>query len=114
MVQGTKKTLTHWAFPHPIQGHTSSQVLDCLLKTMNRSCSLNPGQLEVLVATTGCVGLLSYVASAFAIVTAIGFYKAHHGVLSETGALSPEFYTCVCRNPSSAGCSDLPEHTGTV
>jgi len=29
------------------------------------------------VITTGCVGLLSYVASAFAIVTAIGFYKAH-------------------------------------
>ena len=44
---------------------------------MNRSCSLNPGQLEVLVVTTGCVGLLSYVASAFAIVAAIEFYKAH-------------------------------------
>ena len=44
---------------------------------MNTSCSLNPGQLEVLVVTTGCVGLLSYVASAFAIVTALGFYKAH-------------------------------------
>ena len=44
---------------------------------MNCSCSLNPGQFEVLVATTGCVGLLSYVASAFAIVAAIGFYKAH-------------------------------------
>jgi len=44
---------------------------------MNTSCSFEPGQLEVLVITTGCVGLLSYVASAFAIVTAIGFYKAH-------------------------------------
>ena len=44
---------------------------------MNHSCSLDPGQLEVLVVTSGCVGLLSYVASAFAIVTAVGFYKAH-------------------------------------
>jgi len=44
---------------------------------MNRSCSLNPGQLKGLVVTTGCVGLLSYVASAFAIVAATGFYKAH-------------------------------------
>ena len=62
---------------------------------MNRSCSLNPGQLEVLVATTGCVGLLSYVASAFAIVTAIGFYKAHQ-VFSQRLVLYLLSSTLVC------------------
>ena len=44
---------------------------------MNSSCTFSPGQLEVLVITTSGVGLLSFVASAFAIVTAVGFYKAH-------------------------------------
>ena len=62
---------------------------------MNRSCSLNPGQFEVLVATTGCVGLLSYVASAFAIVAAIGFYKAHQ-VFSQRLVLYLLSSTLVC------------------
>ena len=53
-----------------------SQVLGSLVK-MNNSCTFSPGQLEVLVITTSGVGLLSFVASAFAIVTAVGFYKAH-------------------------------------
>ena len=44
---------------------------------MNHNCSFEPGQLEVLVLTTGCISLLSFVASACAIVVAVGFYKAH-------------------------------------
>ena len=45
--------------------------------------------------TTGCVGLLSCVASAFAIVTAIGFYKAHQ-VVSQRLVLYLLSSTLVC------------------
>ena len=44
---------------------------------MNVTCSFDPWQLTVLVATNGGVALVSYLASAFAIVAAVGFYKAH-------------------------------------
>jgi len=44
---------------------------------MNTSCGLDAWQLNVLATTRGCVALLSYVVCAAAIVTAVGFYKAH-------------------------------------
>jgi len=62
---------------------------------MNDSCPLNPGQLEALVLTTGCVGLLSYVVTAFAIVAAIGFYKAHQ-VFSQRLVIYLLISTLVC------------------
>ena len=46
--------------------------------SMNGTCgSLDPGQLEALAITRSSIALLSYVVTAFTIVTAIGFYKAH-------------------------------------
>ena len=45
---------------------------------MNGTCdSLDPGQLEALAITRSSIALLSYVVTAFTIVTAIGFYGAH-------------------------------------
>ena len=46
--------------------------------SMNGTCgSLDPGQLEALAITRSSIALLSYVVTAFTIVTAIGFYGAH-------------------------------------
>ena len=83
------------AYVHVSIQITQPQQLSQVLVKMNHSCSLNPGQLEALVLTTGCVGLLSYVATAFAIVAAIGFYKAHQ-VFSQRLVIYLQISTLVC------------------
>jgi len=62
----------------------------------------------------GCVGLLSYVASAFAIVTAIGFYKAHQ-VFSQRLVLYLLISALVYSGSLVVVCSlVVSEHTRTV